>query len=270
MSDALTVQDIADLERIEGEIEADQNSFFRFAKNVCEIRDRRLYRREYKTFEAYCEHRWGWTKRWINQQIQSAEVIRELPKSVGTMVPELTNERQVRELGKVMPEKRAEVLEHAAATGEPLTARSISESAAAVLAPSKPKKDEPKIVVLRDGTGYPIPEERLRLWYRGDSIRKLLSGLSEVRGVMRRVLENSEEGTPDILFAECDTGGIMTELDKAYADLKRAIPYAVCPYCQGGDSDKCRSCKGRGFVSEFFWKSCVPSELRDIRAKSNE
>lgn len=264
MSDALTTQDIADLERIESEIEADQGSFFRFAKNVCEIRDRRLYRREYKTFDAYCEHRWGWTRQWINQQIRSAETVKQL----GTMVSKVTNERQARALADVMPEKRAEVLEHAAEKAEPITARSIKESARAVLAPQKPKtngkREAPTVL---DSTGYPIPEDRLRFWHRGDSVRKLLSNIAEVRGVVRRVMDGKESNKPDPLFQECSIGDIMSNLDNAYGDLKRAVPFAVCPYCQGGDADNCLCCKGRGFVSEFFWKNCVAEELKEIRRK---
>jgi hypothetical protein len=58
---------------------------------------------------------------------------------------------------------------------------------------------------------------------------------------------------------------LLTSLDKAYAAIGLAMPYAVCPTCQGQNADRCTVCQERGMVSEFFYKNCVPSDVRKIR-----
>lgn len=258
----ISAKDVADLERIEMEIEQDQTSFFRLAKNLREIRDRKLYLRDYKSFEGYCEQRWGWSRSWVYQQIQSGKVIEGLPKQVSTKVD---TEQKARALANVPESQRAAVVNHAASKPEPVTARSITESAAALLEQKARNKEKPPKTL--DGTGYPVPDNRLELWHRGPMIRKYLSKLGDVRGLARRIMDQEQNDKKDILFIEVTLGTVLAELNNAYGELKRAIPYAVCPYCQGGDSDSCIQCKGRGLVSEFFWKTCVPIEMRELRGK---
>ena len=57
----------------------------------------------------------------------------------------------------------------------------------------------------------------------------------------------------------------MKPLRELYRRLARMLedsePWAVCPYCNGL-KDRCRACKGRGFVSKGFWKTCVPEEMK--------
>ena len=43
-------------------------------KPVAEIRDSKLYREHYQTFDAYCNERWGWTRQRAYQVISAAEV----------------------------------------------------------------------------------------------------------------------------------------------------------------------------------------------------
>jgi hypothetical protein len=62
------------------------------AKALAAIRDRRLYREDYSTFEDYCRERWGMTHRHVNREIVAAEVA----EALGPMGP--VPERQAREL----------------------------------------------------------------------------------------------------------------------------------------------------------------------------
>lgn len=43
-----------------------------------EVRDGRLYRENYPTFEDYCEKKWGFTKSWANKLIESVKVINQI------------------------------------------------------------------------------------------------------------------------------------------------------------------------------------------------
>lgn len=83
--------------------------------------------------------------RHANRLIDSGKVVSEM----GPMGPKITTERQARELSKVEPERRQEVVERASeATGGKLTAKAITDAAR----PST-DYDEPEIV------DEPEPEE---------------------------------------------------------------------------------------------------------------
>ena len=92
---------------------------------LASIRDNRLYRATHATFEDYCRERWQWSRQRAHQMIECAEVAASLP---GDCQPLVDNERQARELAKVEPEKRAEVLAKAAQAG-PVTAKAIKQAA---------------------------------------------------------------------------------------------------------------------------------------------
>lgn len=69
------------------------------------------------TFEAYCEHRWGFDRRHANRLIDGSRITGELG-SIDPKAPVPTNERQARELAGLDPPKAAEVMADAAATAE--------------------------------------------------------------------------------------------------------------------------------------------------------
>lgn len=82
---------------------------------MAEIRDSKLYRADFNTFEAYCKEKWGWSRPYAYQLIDAAGVVKAIP--VSAMADKITSERQARELSKVEPEHRAEVLEKAVERG---------------------------------------------------------------------------------------------------------------------------------------------------------
>ncbi|MEZ6069446.1 MAG: hypothetical protein R3C10_04045 [Pirellulales bacterium] len=88
-----------------------------------EIRDRRLYREEYSTFEAYVDKRHGLKRTYAHYLIESAAAADQ----VFTVVNSAPNtERQARELARVPEEDRVEVwqevVEQAEVQGVPVTA----------------------------------------------------------------------------------------------------------------------------------------------------
>jgi hypothetical protein len=87
--------------------------------------------------------------------------------------------------------------------------------------------------------------------------------LSRVKGALR-----SAQDDKDLLFAEVNFSSALSQLDQARYDIKSAKPFAVCPTCQGQVSDKCTLCRGRGLISEFRWKTCVPREVKEFRFKA--
>lgn len=247
---AITSQEFADLARLEATIQAGKNTFESVGIAVEEIRERRLYRKDYDTFEAYCQVRWGWNRHRASQLIKAASVVRALPTHLVTLV---TTERAARELGRVPEPERAAVVDRALATGKTVTAKAIQTAAIEIAA-----KVEPDVV--RDSEGYPVPEGLIPFFTRIPEIESLLKSLSGVIAVLKKASESD-----DRMFGEVNTTGLASDLRKVSYSIGRAAPFSVCYQCQGHpEVAPCMMCKGRGFLSKHLLAT-VPHEMRKLR-----
>jgi hypothetical protein len=121
----LTPQESTRLAELEPIIERGLTAFLEVGTALLEINDKRLYRQTHSTFKEYVEERWKMSARHAYRLCESAEVIRSLPEKCDQLV---TTESQVRELAKVEPDQRVEVLRVASSKGR-VTAKSIQEAA---------------------------------------------------------------------------------------------------------------------------------------------
>jgi len=251
-------QRFAELEKL---IAKGQKTFVEVGLALAEIRDLRLYKREYSSFEEYCRKKWGWTRQHAYRLIEAAPVAKchQL----------VTNESVARELARVEPTRRAGVVQAIVAEGQPVTAEAIRRhlppppmqpSGAPGTAP--PTLPPPPSQVL-DATGWPVPTQLIPLWKRGDEVRKVLTNLSRLKGLVRSVEEKR-----DMLYAEMHFSSALAQLEQLWADFKTAKPFAVCPTCQGQVPDQCTLCRGRGLISEFRWNTCVTREDKEFRTKA--
>jgi hypothetical protein len=80
------------------DIQAGLNAFQRAGKKLIRIRDERLYREEYDTFEDFCKATLGKSKTYINNVIQGYELIQALIAQGETILPD--SERLARQLAK--------------------------------------------------------------------------------------------------------------------------------------------------------------------------
>lgn len=75
----------------------------------------------------------------------------------------------------------------------------------------------------------------------------------------------------DVMYAEVNGDLLMCDFNNLIHHLNLAIPYAVCPVCQGHKEAQvnahCRMCFGRGMVSKLRWDRTVPEEIKQIRKK---
>lgn len=102
-------------------------SCFQAGKILQEIRDEELYKIDgFDSFEGFCKPMRGLSYQYAYRLIEAAEVKESVKNS--PMGENLQNERQARELGKVDPKERVEVLERAHDAGS-ITAHSIEEAA---------------------------------------------------------------------------------------------------------------------------------------------
>src|SRR5215471_14441680 len=91
------------LAELEKAIAKGQKTFVEVGLALAEIRELRLYKREYSSFSEYCQKKWGWTKQHAYRLIEAAPI--------GKSNLQVTNLNQARELSKAPPEQRAGIVE---------------------------------------------------------------------------------------------------------------------------------------------------------------
>lgn len=101
MAEILLAQEATRLQELETTISHGLQTFVEVGNAIREIRDSRLYREQYATFEEYCRARWGWSKTHANRQIQAANTA-EILTPMGVT---LENERQARALAPLTKDK---------------------------------------------------------------------------------------------------------------------------------------------------------------------
>jgi hypothetical protein len=111
----------AQLEQLEERIQCGLKSFVEVGEALTAIRDRRLYRATHGTFEEYCRDKWGWSKQHAYRLMECGPIAKSNPQ--------VTSINQARELARVEPERRQEVVERAVeATGGKITAVALKEA----------------------------------------------------------------------------------------------------------------------------------------------
>lgn len=105
-----------------------------------------------------------------------------------------------------------------------------------------------------DCRGRQIPEDLLPVWNRRQEVQDLATAVSRVRVALAKA-----HAGKDPLWWELSYQGVKSDLDKAFHAISAAEPWCVCPMCQGIG---CRSCSGRGLMSEYRFKQVVPASIR--------
>lgn len=112
------------LGRLEATIESGLQTFHEVGSALLEIRDSRLYRAEFSTFEDYCRDRWDMSRPRAYQLIDAAQVVASLSTNVDTPAP--SREGHARALGKFDADLQAAIMRaakaHSEGSGKPITA----------------------------------------------------------------------------------------------------------------------------------------------------
>lgn len=145
VSTELTAADRSQLSECEAVIAEGLDTFYKVGIALSTIRDKRLYRKDYSTFQDYCKERWSMSKTHANRLVQAGEVIQNLTPNGGQM-PE--SERQTRPLTQLPPEQQSEAWNKAveSAEGQVPTGKQVQ----AVVSEIAPRRVAPP----------PIPKER--------------------------------------------------------------------------------------------------------------
>lgn len=275
----------AELERLavlEGVIRTSIEAFLAVGSALFEIRDQRLYRDAYGTFEAYCSKRWGMTHRHANRVIQAADII----ASFGDSPSKPTTEKQARPLSRLPRERRAAAWESAAKAapdGKP-TARQV-EAAVEAIAPKPEPADiqaqraagiipadavveivEPEAAAEAEAEAEPSGEADLTdaEWLALCPARAKLSGVALGRFdvdalAYRRIAPHRQKYTrickPITNAVKRETRrhvGPYTYRHLAYLKLKHPKHWVCCQDCKGSGQvptvGACPSCHGEGYT----------------------
>ena len=150
----------ATLRKCERTIQQGQETFREVGLALATVRDGELYREEYKSFRAYCEAKWNFSRQRADQLMIAAQVSHTPPKPTSTTgcrssegyadpqegydLPTPATERQVRELAKLPEDQRAAAWADAveeAGGGQP-TAAQVKEVVERYAADNEPFVDE--------------------------------------------------------------------------------------------------------------------------------
>lgn len=107
-------------------IERGLSSFIDVGNALLKIRDGRLYKAEFATFEEYCRERWGMSRIHAHRLIESAGVVENL-LPIGNIVP--ANEAQARPLVSLSPAEQVAAWQEVRESGKPITAALVESIA---------------------------------------------------------------------------------------------------------------------------------------------
>jgi hypothetical protein len=252
---ALTAPEFARRSELEATIEKGQKTFVEVGLALMEIREARLYRSDFDTFETYCQSKWGWGRVQSHRLIEAADTVKDLPESVTHWV---TNERQARELAKVPKKQRAKVLKVASEGGEkPVTAKKIAETAKSFAPPpiqTRSAVEPPRL----DKFGHLISSAVVPAWDRAEAwAKQALALVSDLRTSMK-------EFNTDHVFAELSQT-LPATINGLYTNLEAVQPHTVCPR---HEAKGCKLCSGRGFISKSLYDNAIkPADREKWEAK---
>jgi hypothetical protein len=219
--------------------------------------EKRFLEKEHGTanWEQYCKKYFPHPSSYSYKLMEGAKALRTLS------VPQrkqIKNAAAALALAKIPVPARKGVVKKAAST-----AKDGKATAKAITANAPPRKDPPKPKGLLDYTGIEIPRECVDEFVRAkNDIIDLVDRQSEIIGQLQKYQDDN-----DLIFAEVGVGmgNLIAKLKGARQEIELAIPYAVCPSCQGKLLKDCATCKERGFVSKFYYMNFIPEETRNIR-----
>jgi len=98
--------ELAQLKAYESIIEHGLKTFTEVGSALMDIRDKRLYRADYETFEDYCRERWSMSRFYAHRIIEAASITTNL-LPIGNIIPR--TESQARPLASLEPDEQREV-----------------------------------------------------------------------------------------------------------------------------------------------------------------
>ena len=163
------------------------------------------------------------------------------------------SERSVRDAKKLIEEKPDAVA--AVKAGEKTIHAALAE----------PKQEaQPEIIHDLTDMHRELPAKNHERWIRAEKEAKELLALAhKLKSAMKAGVDGKEENVVWVDLHNTDVSSIQQVINSLQLTLR---PFAVCYACNGTRPEKCRLCRGRGFVGKHLWTTC-PDETKQMIAK---
>jgi hypothetical protein len=148
----LTINEKNELEKLEGIIGREMGSFIAVGNALLTIRNSKLYREEFQSFNDYCNFRWGMGRHNAHNLMRGSQVATNLLTNGQQLCTpceiQPTSERQIRPLTPLEPEQQREVWGEAVKTfarpGKVPTYEHVRATVTALIGPAPPVPPKPK------------------------------------------------------------------------------------------------------------------------------
>lgn len=226
----LTATETKRLSTLETTIADDLQRFVRVGQALREIRDGRLYRAKFASFEDYVHARWGFERQHAYRLITATQV----HENVAPVMEEVglpATERHFREIARAPAELQPEVIrvtaQRARAEGRSPTSQDYADVVAELHAPEDlpppPQLNKGQLAMLNSAV-----------------VSNIVNQVSKTLQLVRKV--PPAPGTQHIREAR---SRLVADLERLEEEIAGMVPKALCDRCGGKG---CKSCRKRGFV----------------------
>lgn len=229
---SVSIVDRLDYSRLKKIATGNLDAVMEWSHAVREIKERHLWKQEFDTWTEFCRVALKRSDGYVRLLLQGEELAR--------------SDRLLVEMGEKKEEDSAILQAKTVTDIKKAVKETVSERNENKADTNKDKQDSSPLEP-RDNLGVVIPERCRPLWERNDEVIGLIHQLQSVK----RVLDKVQADGKDPLWSEVKTQDAILEIRNAIRQLKNAVPYAVCPYCQGELTKTCSFCYHRGLVSQW-------------------
>ena len=259
------------LKKHETTIKKGLNTFVEVGQALLEIRENKLYRIEYKTFEEYCQEKWQMPSRVARRLISSKKTMDNL----GPTGPKPTLERHVRPLTSLEPEvQNAAWQETVEKHGENITAKKVQEVADQWKETSKEIKQQKNEGVFVAATEKDILQKAKEIKakkaeeYKQKIVDRIENKVSETK-----ISKEEKELIEKLSNGET----IVININKHFHVLKeakeRGLYYQIDRYSAFGnpffldtDGDRDQVCDG--YIEYFKHKRSLHEKVKELKGKA--
>ena len=221
MSTELTKQDRCDWNLHKAVCKRHKEGLFASMASLKIIRDRKLWRGEHDSFEDSIDAIYGRSLRWAQNLLSSPKLPDENTTGGG---------------------EKAEKRRNPAQSGPDDTKNAVSAKSNGVRKTNSPLGPgvEASTTTPKSLPPDPLPPQEFR--------DQFISFMQIVSNLKRDLRKLSKQTGGEQLLGEMNI--LERGLDSIRGTIKFARPFALCPYCEGRDSDNCEACKGLGWLNE--------------------
>ena len=268
MSEKLNVSERGRLRKLEQTVLDGMASFVAVGEALKEIRDGKLYRESYKTFEKYVDDKWGFEKRHAYRLIDAAETSKKLcpSGSQNERVLEIKSERQLREIKDVPVDSMEQVVERAAelAGDDKITASDLKQARQEVLGEVTATIPNPSQDVWEDVEDEPEPQVKpskpLPKTVMSQSPQELVASIHAAGETLLALVKEVNRLADQVGGEWIDCQEVETRAT-SLRKLIRGFAYWVdCPKCNGKG---CNDCKRIGWLS-VERKQFLSQDMKDL------